>query len=238
LQPRAAVADPSNWGTSFPSGGVQINEFGTNDGAEFIRDADLFGADPGSSSRGYRARDRTEPSASDLDSGQGRRPTHLRNVVRANTEGSRERRDTSRRECGNAPRRDADPNTDGEGDEHDDQEDYWLGASSQGASRDALDVGTAERTPGDRDSDSTEDEEPHSSQSLIESIEVTRKELDNQQAAPNAEALILAPERESSQGTTERVVAPWMWLAREHVERGAGKKRVGSRDCRQKSRNR
>jgi hypothetical protein len=34
----------------------------------------------------------------------------------------------------------------------------------------------------------------------------------------------------------------WMWLAREpgagSGERGAGKKRVGSRDCRKKSRNR
>ena len=46
----AAIVDPPNWDTSFPSGGVRINEFGTNDGIEFMRDADLFGADPGSSS--------------------------------------------------------------------------------------------------------------------------------------------------------------------------------------------
>jgi hypothetical protein len=56
LRPRAAAADPPNWDTSFPSGGVQINEFGMNDGVEFMRDAALSGADPGSSSRGYRAR--------------------------------------------------------------------------------------------------------------------------------------------------------------------------------------
>jgi hypothetical protein len=42
----------------------------------------------------------------------------FRNVVRASAEGSQERRDTSRCERGNAPDRDADPNTNGEGDEH------------------------------------------------------------------------------------------------------------------------
>jgi hypothetical protein len=88
LRPRAAATDPPNWGTSFPSGGVQIYEFGTNDGAEFMRDAALSGADPGSSSRGYRARGRMELPASGLDGGQRHRPTCLRNVVRASAEGS------------------------------------------------------------------------------------------------------------------------------------------------------
>jgi hypothetical protein len=124
LRPRANATDPPNWGTSFPSGGVQINEFGMNDGAEFMRDAALSGADLRSSSRGYRARGRTEPPALDLNGGQGHRPTHLRNVVWPNAEGSRERRDTSRHVRGNAARRDADPNTGGDGDEHDDRDDY------------------------------------------------------------------------------------------------------------------
>jgi hypothetical protein len=143
LQPRANVVDPPNWGTLFPSGGVQINEFGTNDGAEFMRDAALSGADPGSSSRGYWARGRTEPPTSDLDDGQGCRPTRLQNVVRPSAEGSQGRRDTSRRVRGNAARRDADPNTGGDGDEHDDRDDYWSGVSSQGASGDALDASMA-----------------------------------------------------------------------------------------------
>jgi hypothetical protein len=65
------------------------------------------------------------------------------------------------------------------GDEHDDRDDYWSGASSQGASGDAPDVGTAQRTPGGRDSDSTENEEPHSRQSPTEMMEVTREELDD-----------------------------------------------------------
>jgi hypothetical protein len=38
-------------------------------------------------------------------------------------------------------------------------------------------------------------------------MEVTREELDNQQAVPNVEAHVLAPERESSQGTAERAIA-------------------------------
>jgi hypothetical protein len=130
LRPRPAATDPPNWGTSFPSSGVQINKFGTNDGAEFMRYAAFSSADPGSSSRGYWAWGRTEPLASGLDGGQGRRPTCLGNVVRASVEGSREQRDTSRHERGNAPRRDVNPNTGGEGDEHDDWDDYWLGASS------------------------------------------------------------------------------------------------------------
>jgi hypothetical protein len=162
LQPRANAADPPNWGTSFPSGRVQINEFGTNDGVEFMRDAALFGTDPGSLSRGYRVQGRTEPPASDLDGGQGCRPTRLRNMVWPSIEGSRERRDTSRRVRDNGARWDADPNTSGDGDEHDDRDDYWSGASSQGASGDAPDVDMAQSTPSGRDSDSIEDVEPHS----------------------------------------------------------------------------
>jgi hypothetical protein len=172
-----------------------------------MRDAALSGTDPGSSSQGYRAQGRTEPPASGLDGGQGRRPTRLRNVVRASTEGSQERRDTSRRDRGNAPRRDADPNTGGDGDEHDDRDDYWSGASSQGTSGNAPDTGTVQRTPGGGDSDSTEDEEPHSHQSPTESMEVAGEELDNQQAAPNVEAHVLAPTRESSHDSVERAVA-------------------------------
>jgi hypothetical protein len=84
-----------------------------------MRDAAFSGTDPGSSSRGYRARSRTEPPASDLDGGQGHRPTRLRNVVWPSAEGSRERRDTSRCDRGNAARRDPDPNIGGDGDEHD-----------------------------------------------------------------------------------------------------------------------
>jgi hypothetical protein len=37
-------------------------------------------------------------------------------------------------------------------------------------------------------------------------MEVTGEELDNQQLAPNVEAHVLAPERESSQGSAERAV--------------------------------
>jgi hypothetical protein len=151
LQPRAIAADPPNWGTSFPPAGVQINEFGTNDGVEFRRDATPSGANPGSSSQGYRARGRTEPPASGLDGGQGCQPTHLRNVVQASAEGSQEWKDTSRCEGGNVPGRDAYPNTDNEGDEHDDWDDYWSGASSQGVSGDAPDTGLAQRTPNGRD---------------------------------------------------------------------------------------
>jgi hypothetical protein len=124
LRPRANAADPPNWGISFPSGRVQINKFGTNDGAEFMRDAALSSADPGSSNRGYRARGRTEPSALDLDGGQGRRPTRLWIVVWPSVEGSRERKDTSRRIRGNAAHQDTDPNTGGDRDEHDDRDDY------------------------------------------------------------------------------------------------------------------
>jgi hypothetical protein len=79
----------------------------------------------------------------DLDGGQGRQPTRLQNVVRPSIEGSRERRDTSWRIRGNAARRDADPNTGGDGDEYDDRDDYWFGASSQGTSGDAPDAGMA-----------------------------------------------------------------------------------------------
>jgi hypothetical protein len=78
---------------------------------------------------------------------------------------------------------------------------------SQDASGDAPDADTAQCTPGGRDSDSTEDEEPHSHQSPIEPMEVAREELDNRQAARNAEAYILAPERESSHDSAERAVA-------------------------------
>jgi hypothetical protein len=124
LRPRVVATDPPNWGTSFPSGRVQINEFRTNDGAEFMRDAALSGTDLGSSSQGYRAWGRTEPPASGLDGGQGHHPIRLRNIVRASAEGSREQRDTSRRECGNAPRRYANPNIGSDGDEHDDRDDY------------------------------------------------------------------------------------------------------------------
>jgi hypothetical protein len=85
-----------------------------------MRDVALSGVDPGSSSRGYWARGQTEPPASGLDGGQGCRPTRLRNVIWASAEGSRERRDTSERKHGNTPHRDAYPNTNGEGDEHDD----------------------------------------------------------------------------------------------------------------------
>jgi hypothetical protein len=66
---------------------------------------------------------------------------------------------------------------------------------------------TAQRTPGGRDSDSTEDEEPHSHQSPTEPMEVAREELDNQQAARNVEAHVFAPERESSHDSAERAVA-------------------------------
>jgi hypothetical protein len=38
LRPWANAIDPPNWGTSFPFGGVQINEFRTNDGAKFMRE--------------------------------------------------------------------------------------------------------------------------------------------------------------------------------------------------------
>jgi hypothetical protein len=72
VRPRVTATDPLNWGTLFPFGGVRINEFGMNDGAEFIRDAALSGIDPGSSSRGYRARARMEPPALGLDGGQRR----------------------------------------------------------------------------------------------------------------------------------------------------------------------
>jgi hypothetical protein len=47
LRSWATATNPPNWGTLFPYAGVQINEFGMNDGAEFMRDAVLFGADPG-----------------------------------------------------------------------------------------------------------------------------------------------------------------------------------------------
>jgi hypothetical protein len=66
-----------------------------------------------------------EPLALGLDGGQGRRSTNcLWNVVRASMEGSREEKKTFRHESGNALRRDADPTTEGEGDEHDDRDDY------------------------------------------------------------------------------------------------------------------
>jgi hypothetical protein len=42
---------------------------------------------------------------------------------------------------------------------------------------------------------------------LAQSTEATGEELDNQQAAPNVEAHVLASERESSQGTAERALA-------------------------------
>jgi hypothetical protein len=100
-------------------------------------------------------------------------------MVGASVEGSRERRDTSQRACGNTLHRDADPNTGGDGDEHDDWDDYWSGASSQDASGDAPNADTAQRTPGGRDSDSTENEEPHSHQSPTEPMEVAGEELDN-----------------------------------------------------------
>jgi hypothetical protein len=67
---------------------------------------------------------RMEPPASDMDGGQGRRPTHLRNMVWPSIEGSQERRDTSLRERGNAPRRDADSYTSGDKDDHDDRDNY------------------------------------------------------------------------------------------------------------------
>ena len=77
-------------------------------------------------------------------------------------EGSQERRDTFRLECGNTLRWNAYLNTNGKEDEHDDQDDYWSGASLQGASRDATDTGLAQCMPGGWNSNSTEDEEPHS----------------------------------------------------------------------------
>jgi hypothetical protein len=128
-------------------------------------------------------------------------------VVQASTEGSRERSDSSWRKCGNAPRRDAYPNTDDEGDEHDDRDDYWSGASLQGAFGDVPDVGLAQCMLGGREFDSTKDEEPHSRKSPAESMEVVGEELDGQQATPTAEAHVLALERKSSQGIVERVVA-------------------------------
>jgi hypothetical protein len=92
LRPWANARNPSNWGTLFPSTGVQINEFDTNDGVEFMKDATLSGADAGSWSRGYRARGQTESPSLDLDGGQERQPTRLRNVVWPSAEGSWERR--------------------------------------------------------------------------------------------------------------------------------------------------
>jgi hypothetical protein len=56
MRPRVAAADPPNWDTLFPSGGVRINKFGTNDGAEYIKDAAFSSVDPRSWNRGYRAR--------------------------------------------------------------------------------------------------------------------------------------------------------------------------------------
>ena len=84
-----------------------------------------------------------KPSASGLDGGQGHRSTRPKNMVRPSVEGSWERRDTSWCERCNAPCRYAYPNTGGDEDEHDDQDNYWSGASSQGASGDAPDLDTA-----------------------------------------------------------------------------------------------
>ena len=70
------VPIPPTWGTSFPFGKVRINEFGTNDGVKFMRDAPLSSVDSGSLSRGYRAQAQMEPSALDLDVGEGNRATH------------------------------------------------------------------------------------------------------------------------------------------------------------------
>jgi hypothetical protein len=64
-------------------------------------------------------------------------------VVRASADGPREWRENSRRKRGNALRRDGDPSTKGKGDEHDEWDDYWSGASSQGGSGDAPDAGIA-----------------------------------------------------------------------------------------------
>jgi hypothetical protein len=89
-----------------------------------MRDAALSSVDPRSLGRGYRAQGRTEPPTLGLDGGRGYRPTRLRNMVRASTKGSWEQRDTSQREHGNAPRCDTDPNNGGDGDEHDDRDDY------------------------------------------------------------------------------------------------------------------
>jgi hypothetical protein len=47
------------------------------------------------------------------------------------------------RKRGNILRWDIDPTAEGVGDEYDDQDDYWSGASSQGASGDAPDAGMA-----------------------------------------------------------------------------------------------
>ena len=86
-------------------------------------------------------------------------------MVRPSAKGFGEQRDTSQHERGNASLRDADPHCGGDKDEHDDWDDYWSGASLQGASGEAPDVGTARSIPGSRDSDATEDEKPHSYQS-------------------------------------------------------------------------
>ena len=56
LRPRATAIDPPNWSTLFLSVGVQINKFGTYDGAKFMRDVALSSADRGSLSQKYRAR--------------------------------------------------------------------------------------------------------------------------------------------------------------------------------------
>ena len=105
--------------------------------------------------------------------------TLLQNVVRPSIEGSRERRNTSQRKCGNVPLPNVDPHSSGDEDEHDDQDDYWSCASSQGASGDASDASTAQSTPSGWDSNA-EDEEPHSYQSPIELIKVAGEEVDNQ----------------------------------------------------------
>jgi hypothetical protein len=65
----------------------------------------------------------------------------------------------------------------------------------------------AQSTPGGRDSNSTEDVDPHSHQSQTKLMEVAGKELDNQQAVCNVEAHVLAYERESSHDSAKRGVA-------------------------------
>ena len=120
LRSQAATANLPNWGTSFPSGGIQINEFGTNDGIEFMRDAALSSTGPGSSSRGYRAQAQMEHLALGLDGGKGCQSARPWSVVRPCAEGSQEQRDTSQRGHSNAPRCNAHSNTGGDEDEHDD----------------------------------------------------------------------------------------------------------------------
>ena len=89
-----------------------------------MRDAAFSGADPGSLSEGYRAQAQMEPSVLDLDGGQGRQSTCPQNMVQPSAKGSRERRDTSRRECRNALLRNANPHFGSDEDEHDDRDEY------------------------------------------------------------------------------------------------------------------